>query len=72
MRIFSYLAKKVGDLTTKYSNLPESYIKRSYEQVTNISMIDETIVIIFLTSIYSKVLFFPGLLEEPYRLPTVS
>ncbi|XP_041971418.1 probable 39S ribosomal protein L24, mitochondrial [Aricia agestis] len=33
MRIFSYLAKKVGDLTVKYSNLPESYIKRSYEQV---------------------------------------
>ncbi|XP_053620220.1 large ribosomal subunit protein uL24m [Plodia interpunctella] len=33
MRIFSYLSKKVGDLTVKYSNLPESYIKRSYEQV---------------------------------------
>lgn len=35
MRIFNYLAKKVGDLTIKYSNLPESYIKRSYEQVCN-------------------------------------
>ncbi|KOB79126.1 putative mitochondrial/ ribosomal protein l24 [Operophtera brumata] len=33
MRIFGYLAKKVGDLTVKYSNLPESYIKKSYEQV---------------------------------------
>ncbi|XP_063834260.1 large ribosomal subunit protein uL24m [Ostrinia nubilalis] len=33
MRIFGYLAKKVGDLTVKYSNLPESYIKRSFEQV---------------------------------------
>ncbi|KAM3958025.1 LOW QUALITY PROTEIN: mitochondrial ribosomal protein L24 [Aphomia sociella] len=33
MRIFGYLSKKVGDLTVKYSNLPESYIKRSYEQV---------------------------------------
>ncbi|CAG4995454.1 unnamed protein product [Parnassius apollo] len=33
MRIFSFLGKKVGDLTIKYSNLPESYIKRSYEQV---------------------------------------
>ncbi|XP_063394565.1 large ribosomal subunit protein uL24m [Cydia fagiglandana] len=33
MRIISFLAKKVGDLTVKYSNLPESYIKRSYEQV---------------------------------------
>ncbi|XP_026315949.1 probable 39S ribosomal protein L24, mitochondrial [Hyposmocoma kahamanoa] len=33
MRIFSYLSKKVGDLTIKYSNLPESYVKRSYEQV---------------------------------------
>ncbi|CAH2987093.1 unnamed protein product [Chilo suppressalis] len=33
MRIFGYLAKKVGDITIKYSNLPESYIKRSYEQV---------------------------------------
>ncbi|VVC95768.1 unnamed protein product, partial [Leptidea sinapis] len=33
MRIFTYLSKKVGDLTVKYSNLPESYIKRSYEQV---------------------------------------
>ncbi|OWR49668.1 putative 39S ribosomal protein L24 [Danaus plexippus plexippus] len=33
MRIYSYLCKKVGDLTVKYSNLPESYIKRSYEQV---------------------------------------
>ncbi|XP_059061338.1 large ribosomal subunit protein uL24m [Achroia grisella] len=33
MRIFGFLSKKVGDLTVKYSNLPESYIKRSYEQV---------------------------------------
>ncbi|KAG6459134.1 probable 39S ribosomal protein L24, mitochondrial [Manduca sexta] len=33
MRLFGYLAKKVGDLTIKYSNLPESYVKRSYEQV---------------------------------------
>ncbi|CAH0598412.1 unnamed protein product [Chrysodeixis includens] len=33
MRIFGSLAKKVGDLTIKYSNFPESYVKRSYEQV---------------------------------------
>ncbi|CAF4770488.1 unnamed protein product [Pieris macdunnoughi] len=33
MRIFNFLSKKVGDLTLKYSNLPESYVKRSYEQV---------------------------------------
>ncbi|XP_047036841.1 probable 39S ribosomal protein L24, mitochondrial [Helicoverpa zea] len=33
MRIFGFLSKKVGDLTVKYSNLPESFIKRSYEQV---------------------------------------
>uniref|UniRef100_A0A2A4JAF6 Large ribosomal subunit protein uL24m n=2 Tax=Heliothis virescens TaxID=7102 RepID=A0A2A4JAF6_HELVI len=33
MRIFGFLSKKVGDLTIKYSNFPESYVKRSYEQV---------------------------------------
>ncbi|KAI5632145.1 ribosomal proteins 50S l24/mitochondrial 39S l24 domain-containing protein [Phthorimaea operculella] len=33
MRIFGYLSKKVGDLTIKYSNFPESYVKRSFEQV---------------------------------------
>ncbi|CAH2229009.1 probable 39S ribosomal protein L24, mitochondrial [Pararge aegeria] len=33
MRIYNFLCKKVGELTVKYSNLPESYIKRSYEQV---------------------------------------
>ncbi|XP_049881364.1 probable 39S ribosomal protein L24, mitochondrial [Pectinophora gossypiella] len=33
MRIFNFLSKKVGDLTIKYSNFPESYVKRSYEQV---------------------------------------
>ncbi|XP_075985991.1 mitochondrial ribosomal protein L24 [Anticarsia gemmatalis] len=33
MRIYGFLAKKVGDLTVKYSNFPESYVKRSYEQV---------------------------------------
>ncbi|CAG4966345.1 unnamed protein product [Colias eurytheme] len=33
MRIFNFLSKKVGDLTLKYSNLPESYVKRSFEQV---------------------------------------
>ncbi|XP_004933534.1 large ribosomal subunit protein uL24m [Bombyx mori] len=33
MRIYGYLAKKVGDLTIKYSNFPESYVKKSYEQV---------------------------------------
>lgn len=29
MRIFGFLSKKVGDLTVKYSNLPESYIKEA-------------------------------------------
>ncbi|CAG9136154.1 unnamed protein product [Plutella xylostella] len=33
MRVYSFLCKKVGDLTIKYSNFPESYVKRSYEQV---------------------------------------
>ncbi|CAK1547834.1 unnamed protein product [Leptosia nina] len=33
MRIYTYLSKKVGDLTIKYSNFPESYVKRSFEQV---------------------------------------
>uniref|UniRef100_A0A2H1WJ43 Large ribosomal subunit protein uL24m n=1 Tax=Spodoptera frugiperda TaxID=7108 RepID=A0A2H1WJ43_SPOFR len=33
MRIYGFLGKKVGDLTVKYSNFPESYVKRSYEQV---------------------------------------
>ncbi|KAH9633680.1 hypothetical protein HF086_012606 [Spodoptera exigua] len=33
MRIYGFLGKKVGDLTIKYSNFPESYVKRSYEQV---------------------------------------
>ncbi|GBP83906.1 Probable 39S ribosomal protein L24, mitochondrial [Eumeta japonica] len=33
MRLFNFLSKKVGDLTIKYSNLPESYVKRSYEQI---------------------------------------
>lgn len=33
MRLFGYLSKKVGELTIKHSNLPESYVKKSYEQV---------------------------------------
>ncbi|KAJ0171976.1 hypothetical protein K1T71_012739 [Dendrolimus kikuchii] len=33
MRLFGFLSKKVGDLTIKYSNFPESYVKKSYEQV---------------------------------------
>lgn len=30
-------ARKVGDLTKKFSNLPESYIKRSMDQVGHIT-----------------------------------
>lgn len=33
MRLSTVLLSKVGDLTKKYSNLPESYIKRAMEQV---------------------------------------
>lgn len=33
MRLTTALFSKVGDLTKKFSNLPESYIKRSMEQV---------------------------------------
>lgn len=33
MRITSALWGKVGDLTKKFSNFPDSYIKRSMEQV---------------------------------------
>lgn len=34
MRLPGALLSKVGELTKKFSNLPESYIKRSMEQVT--------------------------------------
>lgn len=33
MRLPGTLLSKVGDLTKKFSNFPESYIKRSMEQV---------------------------------------
>lgn len=33
MRLTQFLYAKVGDLTKQFSNLPESYIKRSMEQV---------------------------------------
>jgi len=33
MRIINQIFSKVGDLTKQFSNLPESYIKRSMEQV---------------------------------------
>jgi len=36
MRLTDYLRdfKKVGELTKKYANLPDSYIKRSMERVS--------------------------------------
>lgn len=33
MRLTTSLLNKVGDLTKKFSNLPDTYIKRSMEQV---------------------------------------
>lgn len=33
MRLTTALFSKVGDLTKKFSNLPDAYIKRSMEQV---------------------------------------
>lgn len=33
MKFTQILFTKVGDLTKKFSNLPESYIKKSMEQV---------------------------------------
>jgi len=37
MRLTDYLRdfKKVGELTKKYANFPDSYIKRSMEQVSS-------------------------------------
>lgn len=34
MRITSQFFSKVGDLTKQFSNFPESYVKRSMEQVS--------------------------------------
>lgn len=33
MRITNQILSKVGDLTKQFSNFPESYVKRSMEQV---------------------------------------
>ncbi|XP_077286801.1 mitochondrial ribosomal protein L24 [Arctopsyche grandis] len=33
MRIISFLSSKIGEMTEKFSNLPKSYIERSYKQV---------------------------------------
>lgn len=38
MRITNQLLKKVGDLSKQYSNFPDSYIKRSMEQVSKITI----------------------------------
>lgn len=39
MRLHATLLNKVGELTKKFSNLPESYIKRSMEQVSTLAAI---------------------------------
>lgn len=38
MRITSQILSKVGDLTKHFSNFPESYVKRSMEQVSKIAL----------------------------------
>lgn len=47
MKLTQIFCSKVGDLTKKYSNLPETYIKRAMEQVKRASIISFTFKSIF-------------------------
>lgn len=72
MRLYGFLAKKVGDLTIKYSNFPESYVKRSYEQVGIIrNSLKFKCSFENITYNFFSDLFHIGLLEESFELSTI-